>query len=562
MHQKNGVSKKYGQENNLYQDSAGYFLTDKEVLLFKINSISMNFKSILLVLICFLTSITIHTQEKEPTVLVFSKTGAFRHRSIPAGISFFKNLKKETNWKIDFSEDGNDFSSENLKNYNVVIFLNTTGNIFNENQKKAFKKYISNGNGFVGIHAASDTEKEWPWFTNMIGATFKDHPKVQNATLHIDNSSEHPAICPLKKEETFKDEWYNFLKPVAKHVNVLATVDESSYTGKKMNTKNHPIIWYHHYNGGRIFYTGLGHTNASYTDIRFKKMIKGAVLWAADIKQIKQPSKRKWTHLFEGDPTKNWDVFIGAPHATVKGLDNIDPKSNGKNATPLGFNNDPKNVFSFEKENGENILHISGEIYGALTSKEVYENYHLKLQFKWGEQIWEPRLNRRRDSGLLYHCYGANDTFWNVWMSSQEFQVQEKDLGDYYGLAGTLIDIPSEKKEGEKEFTYVKEGALNTFSSLQRLPPNHANKGYDNEKPHGKWNTLELICFEGTSYHIVNGKVVMALYNSRYKNTAGKIMPLTKGKIQIQSEAAEVFYKEVQIKSIHKLPAKFKRQVN
>lgn len=206
-------------------------------------------------------------------------------------------------------------------------------------------------------------------------------------------------------------------------------------------------------------------------------------------------------------------------------------------------------------------MHISGEIYGALISKQEYENYHLKLQFKWGEQVWEPRLTRKRDSGILYHSYGPYTTFWNVWMSSQEFQVQQGDAGDYYALSGTLIDIPSEKKEDEKEFTYVKKGKLNPFSSLQRFLPSHANKCFDNEKPHGEWNTLELICFEGTSYHVVNGKVVMALYNSRHKNAEGNIVPLARGRIQIQSEAAEVFYKNIQIKSIKKLPIKFKRQL-
>ncbi|MDB2385565.1 ThuA domain-containing protein [Polaribacter sp.] len=462
---------------------------------------------------------------------------------------------------MDFSKNSDDFTVENLSNYNVVVFLNTTGNLFNESQKKAFQKYINNGNGFVGIHAASDTEKEWNWFTSMIGATFKIHPKVQNATLHINKSSEHPAINHLKKEEVFNDEWYSFLKPVDKHVNVLVTLDDTSYITKGIDTKSHPITWYHHFDGGRIFYTGLGHKNESYEDSRIKKMLEGAILWAADVKQVKKPSTKKWTNLFEGNPTKNWDVFIGAPHATVKGLDNVNPKSTGINSKPLGLNNDPKNVFTFKTMDGEQVLHISGEIYGALTSKQEYENYHLKLQFKWGELLWEPRLTKERDSGILYHCYGAYETFWHVWMSSQEFQVQETDLGDYYGLKGVLIDIPSEIKEGEKEYTYVKNGSLNPFSSVQKSLPSHANKGFNNENPHGEWNTLELICFEGTSYHIVNGKVVMALYNSRYKNAAGKIVPLTKGRIQIQSEAAEVFYKNIQIKSITKLPNKFKKQI-
>ncbi|WP_438977560.1 ThuA domain-containing protein [Polaribacter sp.] len=521
----------------------------------------MKFKKTVILILCLFTFFAAISQQNNPEILVFTKTNGFRHKSIPSGINYFINLKKVTNWKIDFSENSNDFSKENLSNYNVVVFLNTTGNLFNENQKKAFKKYIANGNGFVGIHAASNTEEQWPWFTNLVGATFKNHPKVQNAKVFIHQESEHPAISHLQKEEVFKDEWYNFKKPVAKHANVLVSVDETSYKGKKMNTKNHPITWYHHYNGGRIFYTGLGHTDESYADIRFQKMIKGGILWAANTAQVKKPSTKKWTNLFEGNYTKNWDVFIGVPHKTVKSLENVDAKSDGKKGKPLGLNNDPKNVFTFKEESGENILHISGEIYGALTSKQEYENYHLKLQFKWGEKVWEPRLLKQRDSGILYHSYGPNDTFWNVWMSSQEFQVQEGDLGDYYGLGGTLVDIPSEKKSNEKEFTYVKNAMLNPFSSLQKFPPNHANKGFDNEKPHGEWNTLELICFEGTSYHIVNGKVVMALYNSRYKNNDGKIVPLTKGRIQIQSEAAEVFYKNMQIKSIKKLPRKFKRQL-
>lgn len=520
----------------------------------------MNFKQIFSILFLVFSFSIAQSQQKNPNILVFTKTSAFRHKSIPDGIKFMNNIANSNNWSINFSEDSKDFNNENLKQYGVIVFLNTSGDLFNTNQKQALQQYMANGNGFVGIHAASDTEKEWPWFTEMIGATFKSHPKVQDATLHIDKSSEHPAINHLNNVEVFKDEWYNFKKPVAKHVNVLASLDESSYQGKKMDTKNHPITWFHHFNGGRVFYTGLGHTSEAYSDLRFEKMIKGAINWAAGLENVKVPSSKKWTNLFEGDPYKNWDVFIGAPHASVKGLDNVDPNSDGKNAKPLGLNNDPKKVFTFKKEKEENVLHISGEVYGALTSKQEYENYHLKLQFKWGEAVWEPRLLRKRDSGILYHCQGSNTAFWNVWMASQEFQVQESDVGDYYGLVNVLIDIPSEKKAGEKEFNYTKNGNLNPFSTLKRIPPNHCNKGLDNEKPHGEWNTLELICFEGTSLHIVNGKVVMALYNSKHKNPNNQIVPLTKGRIQIQSEAAEVYYKNVQIKSINKLPKKFIKQ--
>ena len=337
----------------------------------------------------------------------------------------------------------------------------------------------------------------------------------------------------------------------------MASLDESSYEGERMGTK-HPISWYHLYDGGRVFYTGLGHTNEVYADARFYKHIEGAILWTADKVEDVKLSK-KWTPLLQGDLHTNWDVFIGAPHATVQGLENVDPKSNGMNATPLGLNNDPKKVFSIETLNGEQVLHISGEIYGALTSKKEYKNYHLKLQFKWGEKIWAPRVGQPRDSGILYHCTGPYSKFWKVWMQSQEFQVQEGDVGDYYSLSGTEMNIPSIKKEGAKEFDFVKDGQLNKFWSIDKTFPGHCNKGFDNEKPHGEWNTLELICFEGNSLHIVNGEVVMALFDSKYKTVEGQILPLQKGRIQIQSEAAEVFYKNIEIKAIDGMPSKYKK---
>lgn len=266
----------------------------------------------------------------------------------------------------------------------------------------------------------------------------------------------------------------------------------------------------------------------------------------------------QWTSLLTEDLHENWDVFIGAPHATVKDLAGIDPNSNGKNSTPLGLNNDPKQVFSLKTIDGERVLCISGEIYGAVISKKEYKNYHLKAQFKWGEKVWEPRLRRKRDSGILYHSVGAYGSFWNVWMQSQEFQVQEGDMGDYYALAGTTIDIPSVKKDGAKEFDYVHRGKLNPFSSTDKNFQVHCNKGFNNENPHGEWNTLELICFEGTSLHIVNSKVVMVLFNSRHKNIDGKTVPLLKGRIQIQSEGAEAYYKNIEIMPIDDIPDQYK----
>ncbi|MFY0606443.1 MAG: DUF1080 domain-containing protein [Cyclobacteriaceae bacterium] len=263
-----------------------------------------------------------------------------------------------------------------------------------------------------------------------------------------------------------------------------------------------------------------------------------------------EPGKGKWEKLLQKDYSENWEVFLGVPHGSVADLEGVNPDSDGKKGIPLGLGNDPKEVFKIEKEGKETVLHISGQIYGGLTSKEEYENYHLQLQFKWGEKIWPPRIGRKRDSGLLYHCVGEHGTFWNVWMRSQEFQIQEGDTGDYYGLAGTEIDIPSFQPEGEREFIYARDSSIHPFSSIDRKIQSHCNKGFDNEKPNGEWNTLELICIGSTSIHKVNGKVVMVLYNSRHAAENGELVPLSKGKIQIQSEAAEVYYKNINIRML------------
>ncbi|GAB5552751.1 MAG: DUF1080 domain-containing protein [Saprospiraceae bacterium] len=260
------------------------------------------------------------------------------------------------------------------------------------------------------------------------------------------------------------------------------------------------------------------------------------------------------------DYSQNWELFLGVPHASVTNLEGVDPQSDGKKGTPLGVNNDPKQVFTMKKIDGEPVLHISGEIYGALSSLDDYENYHLRLQFKWGEKKWEPRLNRLKDSGLLYHCQAPHGMFWNVWMQSQEFQVQESDVGDFYALSTTQMEIPAARKPGEKEFNYQKGAQRQLFSNADKTVPTHCNKGFDNENPHGEWNTLELICLGDQSLHIVNGKVVMALFESKFATQNGEIKSLTKGKIQIQSEGAEIFYKNIEIKPINSIPKQFLEQ--
>ncbi len=261
--------------------------------------------------------------------------------------------------------------------------------------------------------------------------------------------------------------------------------------------------------------------------------------------------EQEWKSLLDKE-LSNWDVFIGVPHYTVKGIDAIE-KGDGKKGKPLGLNNDPLKVFYAEDIDGETILRVSGEIFGGLTSKKVYSNYHLKFDFKWGELKWEPRLNAVRDNGLLYHCIGAHGAFWNVWMQSQEMQIQEKDMGDYFGLAGAVNTITATKTESG----FYK---YDPKAKPIKLGDGEGNKMYrcirevNYEKAHGEWNTLELVCFNGKSYHIVNGHVVMILNNAE-KRTENGYAPVKSGKIQFQSEAAEAYYRRIQIKELTEIPA-------
>lgn len=243
----------------------------------------MKFKVIVFSVLTFLMLVNTYGQHKQINILVFSKTAGYRHQSIPAGIKLLTKMGDKNNWKVNFSEDSNDFTDEKLSKIDVLVFLSTSGNVLNVAQQKALQKYVANGNGFVGIHSASGTELEWDWYSAMIGAKFKNHPKVQTAELMVDTASDHPSIKGFKEVEVFKDEWYNFVNPVAKYVTVLASVDESSYEGQKMNTDKHPISWYHHYDGGRVFYTALGHTVETINDVRFYKHIEGGVLWASGV---------------------------------------------------------------------------------------------------------------------------------------------------------------------------------------------------------------------------------------------------------------------------------------
>lgn len=254
-----------------------------------------------------------------------------------------------------------------------------------------------------------------------------------------------------------------------------------------------------------------------------------------------------WEDLLDQDLAK-WEIFMGVPHKTVKVPNYPKTESDGKTGTPLGLGKDPLGVFTTYQEADETILRISGEIYGGLTTKQEYGNYHFKCQFRWGEKKWEPRLDKKRDSGVLYHAKGPHGVVWNAWMQSLEFQIQENQVGDFITVLGPTADIRVEKTDSEKISQY------NPNSPLRKSFRGTALRGPGQENGHGEWNTVEILTYGQKSVFILNSTRCMVFQNAMYKNKAGEMLPLTNGRIQIQSEGAEIEYRNMMIKPIDCIP--------
>lgn len=214
-------------------------------------------------------------------VLVFSKTTGFRHASIANGIAAIQMLGDEGGFAVDASEDDRLFTDAGLRGYDVVVFLSTTGNILDADEKAAFQRYIEAGGGFVGIHSATDTEYDWPFYGDLVGAYFRSHPSIQQATINVVDPM-HPSTLTLPAQWVRTDEWYNFRTNPRDRVHVLLQMDESTYSGGEMGV-DHPIAWCHDFAGGRAWYTALGHTEQSYTEPLFLDHLLGGLRTAAGV---------------------------------------------------------------------------------------------------------------------------------------------------------------------------------------------------------------------------------------------------------------------------------------
>ena len=265
-----------------------------------------------------------------------------------------------------------------------------------------------------------------------------------------------------------------------------------------------------------------------------------------------------WTPLWNGHDLDGWTTWMRPPEPSSE-VPGLRRSPDGKYTEPIGSGRDPLKVFTIARDvDGRPAIRISGEVFGELRTRATFKDYHLKLLFKWGEKKWPPRdtPGTPRDSGLLYHVHTAPGVGGRTWARSIELQIQEHDVGDLYAV-GSAIAVRAKPREGTQPtlYDYDPTGEWTFFSQSQGAP-GRCIKQPDNEKPTGQWNTVELVSFGQDAIHIVNGKVVMRLHGA-VRIDGDVPTPVNSGPIVLQSEGAEVFYRDIEIRPITAIPVEF-----
>lgn len=271
-------------------------------------------------------------------------------------------------------------------------------------------------------------------------------------------------------------------------------------------------------------------------------------------------TKRKddagWINLLDHNLSQ-WDMYLGYHHkASYNGSLPMD--EHGDTIKPVGYNKNVNNVFSVIKNSGDLVLKVTGEYYGCVFTKTSYKNFELKVKVKFGAKRWEARENKLRDAGILYYSQGqCGVDYWRAWMLSQEFQIMDGHFGDYWNIGNSAISIRAFMPEGSMSAAASNRQPFLSFGTGTKLT-GYCMRTVDYSTPDNGWTELTLVCFNGKSLHIVNGQVVMVLSDSRYYDN-GTFKPLTEGKIQLQSEGSEVYYKDIQIRPLDKFPDDYKK---
>ncbi|MDH6629728.1 type 1 glutamine amidotransferase [Streptomyces sp. LBL] len=337
-------------------------------------------------------------------VLVFSKTAGFRHDSIAEGIAAVRELGGTSGFRVDATEDAGAFTTRNLRRYDAVVFLSTTGDVLDSAQQRAFESYIHRGGGYVGVHAAADTEYDWEFYGGLAGAYFQSHPAIQPATVTVEDRA-HPATSGLPRAWERTDEWYNYRSNPRDRAHVLASLDESSYTGGTMSG-DHPIAWCQTYQGGRAFYTGGGHTKESYADPAFRRHLLGGIRYAVGEAQADCRPETGYRPLFDGSP------------ASLSGW---------KQAGPGSFTLDDDGTIT--SSGGMGLLWYAGQDFGA---------YSLKLDWKTASATGD-------DNSGVFVGFPPSDDPWSAVNNGYEIQIDatdvpEKTTGSVYGFQSADLD--------------------------------------------------------------------------------------------------------------------------
>lgn len=243
--------------------------------------------------------------------------------------------------------------------------------------------------------------------------------------------------------------------------------------------------------------------------------------------------------LFNGRDLTGWETYLGVEEVPALPFDLF-----GTWPPPIGRGEDPTGVYSVVEEDGEPAIRISGEIWGALVTRHEFENYHLRLEYKWGEARHPPRDEAPRNTGVLYHSVGPDGAFWSYWMRSAEFEVMEGHTGDFTSVDGIEASIRTEwdRAAGYPWLRYADTGEPTQIGGLAFRVAGAA----DFENPRGEWNRLELITSGDSAIHRLNGRTVLEVHDLRHE-VDGHPTPLTRGKIQLQSEGAEVFFRRLEL---------------
>ncbi|MDT0615887.1 lectin [Streptomyces lancefieldiae] len=425
-------------------------------------------------------------------ILVFSKTAGFRHSSIDDGIAALRDLGTANNFTVDATEDAQAFTTANLAQYKAVVFLSTTGDVLNATQQTAFEQYVQGGGGYVGIHAAADTEYDWPFYEGLAGALFHSHPAIQSATVKVEDRA-HDATAHLAGTWQRTDEWYNYRTNPRTSARVLASLDESSYSGGNMSG-DHPIAWCKEHQGGRAFYTGGGHTDESYSEPAFRRHLLGGIRWAAGMTEADCRPETGYTSLFDGSSTTGWKqvgpgsfTLADGTLTSVGGLGmlwysakeftgdyslKLDWKAVGDDNSGvfIGFpaSDDPwsavNNGYEIQIDATDSAEHTTGAVYGfksadiatrdaALNPPGEWNTYELRVT---GERL-EVFLNGRKINdftntvparslvqghiGIQNHGDGDDVSFRNIRIKQGGAQEPGPRSGEVKGVNGKCLDV-------------------------------------------------------------------------------------------------------------------------